>query len=72
ETTGEAKSRENLMVRGKYSKLSNRNQDYLALSETNSSTKANTRYPNTPEKQDLDLKTNFMMRMMMKKKMEYF
>jgi len=41
--------------------LSNRNQDYLASSEPSSPIKANTEYPNTPEKQDLDLKSHLMM-----------
>jgi len=44
------------MARGKHKKLSNRNQDCLALSEPSFPNKANGGYPNTPEKQDLDLK----------------
>jgi len=42
---------------------SNRNKNYLASSEPSSPTKANTGYPNTPEKQDLDLKSHFIMMM---------
>jgi len=49
------------MVRGKPRNTSNRNQDYMASSEHNSPTKANTEYPNTPEKQDLDLKSHLIM-----------
>jgi len=48
------------MARGKCRNLSNRNQDYMASSEPNSPTKANTGYPNTPEKQDLDLKSHLI------------
>jgi len=51
------------MARGKPRNPSNRNQDYMASSEPNSSTKANTEYPNTPEKQDLDLKSHLTMMM---------
>jgi len=49
------------MVRGKHRNPSNRNQDYMASSETSSPTKANTKYPSTPEKQDLDLKSYLIM-----------
>jgi len=49
------------MARGKLRNPSNRNQDYMASSEPNSPTKANTEYPNTPEKQDLDLKSYLIM-----------
>jgi len=40
---------------------SNRNEDYMSSSEPNSPTKANTEYPNTPEKQNLDLKSHLIM-----------
>lgn len=50
ETARQANTRDNLMVRGKRRKISNRNQDYWASSEPSSSPKANTGYPNTPEK----------------------
>jgi len=49
------------MVRGKLRNSSNRNQEYMASLEPNSPTKANTEYPNTPEKQDLDLKSHLIM-----------
>jgi hypothetical protein len=39
---------------------SNRNQDYLASSESGSPTTASPRYPSTPEKQDSDLKSHPM------------
>jgi len=47
------------MARGKHRNLSNGNQDYLASSEPSCPTKEDTGYPNTPEKQDLDLKSHF-------------
>jgi len=49
------------MARGKRRNPSNRNQDYMASSETNSPTKANTEYPNTPGKQDLVSKSYLIM-----------
>jgi hypothetical protein len=48
-------------VRGKGKNISNRNQGYLALSEPSSPTTASSGYPNTPEKQDSDLKSHLMM-----------
>lgn len=54
-----ANTRDNLLARGKCSKWSNKIQDYLASSEHSSHTKANTRYSNTPEKQDMGLKFTF-------------
>jgi hypothetical protein len=44
------------MVKGKHKNLTNRNQDYLASSEPSSPTTASLGYPNTSEKQDVDLK----------------
>jgi hypothetical protein len=41
--------------------LTNRNQDYLASSEPSTPTTINPGYPNTPEKQDSDLKSYLMM-----------
>ena len=41
--------------------ISNGNQGYLALSENSSPTSASPGYPNTPEKQDSDLKSHIMM-----------
>jgi len=49
------------MARGKRRNPSNRNQDYMATTEPNSPTKANTEYPNTPEKQDLVSKSYLIM-----------
>jgi hypothetical protein len=44
------------MAKGKCKNISNRNQGYLASSESSSLTKVIPGYPNTPEKQDSDLK----------------
>jgi hypothetical protein len=49
------------MVKGKGKKIRNRNQGYLASSEPSSPTTASPGYPNTPEKQDSDLKSHLMM-----------
>jgi chromosome segregation ATPase len=49
------------MAKGKHKNTSNRNQDYLASLETSSPIIANPGYPNTPEKQDSDLKSYLMM-----------
>ena len=49
------------MSRGKGKNISNRNQDYLTSSEPSSPTTVNPGYPNTPEKQDSDLKSHLMM-----------
>jgi hypothetical protein len=49
------------MVEGKHKNLTNRNQGCMASSEPSSSTTASCRYPNTLEKQDLDLKSHLMM-----------
>lgn len=49
------------MARGKYKNISNRDQGCMASSEPSSPTIASSEYPNTPEKQDLDLKSYLMM-----------
>jgi hypothetical protein len=49
------------MVRGKGKNKSNRNQGYLVSSEPNSPTTMSPGYPNTPEKQDFDLKSQLIM-----------
>jgi hypothetical protein len=49
------------MEKGKCKNLTNRNQDHLASSEPSSNSTASPGYPNTPEKQDLDLKSYLMM-----------
>ena len=51
------------MARGKHKNLRNRNQDNLVSSEPSSPTTANNGYHNSPEKQDLDLKSYFTMMM---------
>ena len=49
------------MAKGKHKNISNRNQGYLASSGPSSPTTANPGYPNTPEKQDSELKSHIMM-----------
>jgi hypothetical protein len=49
------------MAKGKIKNLTNRNQDHWASSETSTPTTASPGYPNTPEKQDSDLKSYLMM-----------
>ena len=49
------------MAKGKYRNDTNRNQGIMAASEPNSPTIASPGYPNTPEEQDLDLKSLVMM-----------
>ena len=49
------------MARGKGKNISNRNQSYLASSELSSPNTVSPGYPNTPEKQDSDLKSQLMM-----------
>jgi hypothetical protein len=48
------------MARGKGKNISNRNQGYLASSELSSPTTASPEHPNTPKKQDSDLKLHLM------------
>jgi len=61
ELARQVNTRDHLMVRGKHRNISNRNQDFLGSAEPSSPTKANTGYPNTWEKQVVDLKSHFMM-----------
>jgi len=49
------------MARGMHRNPSNRNQDCMSSSETNSPTKGNTEYPNTPENQYLVSKSYLTM-----------
>jgi hypothetical protein len=49
------------MVKGKCKNFINRNQDHWASSELGMHTTASPGYPNTPEKQDLYLKSYLMM-----------
>jgi hypothetical protein len=51
------------MAGGKHKNRSNRNQGYLASSEPNSPTVASPRYTITPEKEDMDLKSLYMVTM---------
>jgi hypothetical protein len=54
-------TRDYQMVKGKYINLTNRNQNHFAPSEHSTPTTASPGYPNTPEKQDSDLKSYLMM-----------
>ena len=49
------------MAKGKRRNVTNRNQGNMGASESNSPLTASPEYPNTPEKQDLDLKALVMM-----------
>ena len=49
------------MVKGKHKNLTNRKQDYLVPSKPSMPSMVSPGYPNTPKKQDLDLKSNLMM-----------
>jgi hypothetical protein len=49
------------MAKGKHKNLTNRNQDHLASWEPSTPTTASPGYPNTPKKQDSDLKSYFRM-----------
>ena len=49
------------MAKGKPKNLTNRNQGHSPSLEPSTSTSASPRYPNTPEKQDSDLKSYLMM-----------
>jgi hypothetical protein len=48
------------MAKWKHKNISNRNKGYLASLEPSSSTTVRPEYPNTPEKQDSDLKSHLM------------
>ena len=49
------------MAKGKGKNLTNRNQDHWTSAEPSTPTTASPGYPNTPEKQDSDLKACLMM-----------
>jgi hypothetical protein len=49
------------MVRDKHKNLSTRKQGYLATSISSFPNSASSRYPNTPDKQDEDLKSHLTM-----------
>ena len=61
ETMSPGSTRNNQMVRSKHKNVSNRNQVYLASLEPSSPIKASSRYPVTPEMEDSDFKSLFMM-----------
>jgi hypothetical protein len=48
------------MAKSKGKNLTNRNQDHSASSEPSTPTRASSGYPNTPKKQDSDLKSYLM------------
>ena len=49
------------MAKGKHENITNRHQDQWASSKPSTLTTVSPGYPNTPEKQDSDLKSNIMM-----------
>ena len=49
------------MVKGKRKNFTNRNQEHWASLEPSTPTTTSPEYPNTPEKQDSDLKSYLMM-----------
>jgi hypothetical protein len=57
------------MAKGKFKNLANRNQDHSPSSEHRTPTTANPEYPNTPKKQESDLKSHVMMFIMEKSPM---
>jgi hypothetical protein len=61
ETARPVNTRDNQVARGKSKNISNRNQGYLASSEPSSPNTVSPGYPNTPEKQDPELKSHLMM-----------
>jgi hypothetical protein len=61
ETARPTNTRHDKMVKDKHKNLTNRNQGYMASSEPISPTTESHGYTNTPEKQDLDLKSHLMM-----------
>jgi hypothetical protein len=54
-------SKDYQMVKGKHKNLTNRKQDHSPSSQPNTPTSASPGYPNTPKRQDSDLKSYFMM-----------
>ena len=61
ETTITTNSRDYQMVKGKYKNLTNRNQDHSQSSEPSTPTSLSPGHPNTPKKQDSELKSYLMM-----------
>jgi hypothetical protein len=60
ETARASNTRDYQMVKGKCKNLTDRNQGYLTSLELSTPTTASPGYPNTLEKQDLDLKSYLM------------
>jgi hypothetical protein len=56
ETVRPSNTRDNQMAKDELKNLTNRNQGYLAISETSSPTTASPGYPNTLKHQEVDLK----------------
>ena len=56
-------TRDTQMAKGKGKSMTNRNQGNVAPSDPSSPTTASPEYPNIPEKQDFDLKSQLMMLM---------
>jgi hypothetical protein len=61
ETSITTNDRDYQMEKGKHNNLTKRNQDHSASSEPSTPTSESPGYPNTPEKQDSDLKSYLMM-----------
>ena len=61
ETAKTSNTRDYHMAKGNRKNIINRNQDHLVSSEPSTPTTASPGYPNTPEKQDSDLKLYLMM-----------
>ena len=62
-TAGPTNTRDNQIAKGKGRNIASSNQGNMAPSKPNSPTTASPGYPNTPGKQDLDLKSQVMMLM---------
>jgi hypothetical protein len=60
QTSRTSNTKDNWMARDKDKNISKRNQGYLASSGPSSPTTVSTEYPNTPEKQDSDLKSHLI------------
>ena len=61
EPTGPINTRDNQMAKGKHRNVTNRNQGNIASSEPYSPTTESLGFPNIPEKQDWDSKSQLMM-----------
>jgi hypothetical protein len=61
ETARTSNTRDYQMAKGKCKNLTNRNQDHLVSSDHSTPTTTSPGYPNTPKKQDSDLKSYLVM-----------